>query len=296
MRIAITGTSGLVGYDLWDVLKERHELWGVGRKRPEFVSLSNWRTLDIVNPEATQKTISQINPDLIIHSAAMSNPDECENNPEACYMANALGTRNLALACQRFDTELLFISTDQVFSGQKASPYVENDATGPVNEYGKSKVWAENFVKDLLRRYYIVRTALVFGKLRPTFVDRVARCAVEGESVTAATDIVNSPTYSRDLALAIGHLIETHLYGTLHIANEGHCTRHELATYVAELLGRKTSFIKKGSALDLKLPAKRPGYTPMINFVWHLNEFPKLRTWQEAVESHLAENFEPIKN
>lgn len=296
MRIAITGTSGMVGYDLCQVLGEKHEVWGVGRNRPEYVAQNRWRDLDITDADAAQNIISGINPDLLIHSAALSNPDDCEADPEAGYRANAIGTRNLAISCQRFDTEMMFISTDQVFGGKKDSPYIETDPTDPVNHYGRSKVWAEDFMRTLLRRFYVVRTALVFGARRPSYVDRVARCALENETLTAATDIVNSPTYSRDLAEAIAILIEKHAYGTLHIVNEGHCNRYELASFVAKTLGKKNTFIKKGSGKDLKLKAKRPGYTPLANFVWNLNGFPKIRTWQEALADHLSKNHALIKN
>lgn len=290
MKVAITGTSGLVGKDMWEVLREKqHEVWGLGRRKPDFVPMDHWRTMDVVDPEATGKIVAQVNPDCVIHLAALSNPDDCEKDPVTGYKANALGARNLAIACQRFDTELVYVSTDQVFNGKKGSPYNEMDAPDPVNEYGRSKLWGEQFVQTLLRRFYVVRTALVFGSSRPTFVDRVARCAFSKETLTAAADIVNSPTYSRDLAEAIAYLIGTRLYGVIHVTNEGHCTRLELARFIAESLGRKTAFIKKGDKKKLKLAAPRPGRTPMENFVWNLNGFPKIRHWKDAVLSFLNE-------
>jgi len=289
MKIAITGTSGLVGYDLWQTLKDQHEVWGIGRKKPDFVSLTQWRTLDIIDLETTSQVVSQINPDCVVHLAALSNPDDCEKDPTTAYTANALGTRNLALACQRFDTELLYVSTDQVFNGKKKSPYTELDTPDPVNHYGISKLWGEKFVQTLLRRFYIVRTALVYGKIRSTFVNRVARCVLENDPITAATDIVNSPTNSKDLALALSILIEKHTYGIYHLVNEGYCSRFELSRFIAQSLGKKASMIKKGTQTSLKLPARRPGYCPLENFVWKLNQFPKMRTWQEAIISFLEE-------
>lgn len=289
MKIVITGTSGLVGSDLWEILKLKNEVWGVGRKKPDFVPLTQWRTMDIVDADGTSNIIQHINPDCVVHLAAVSNPDECERDPETGYRANALGTRNLALACQRFDTELLYVSTDQVFNGKKKTPYTEIDSPGPVNHYGRSKLWGEHFVQSLLRRYYIVRTALVFGASRPTFIDRVVKCALSNENVTTALDLVNSPTYSKDLSSAIAFLIEKRIYGTYHIANEGFCTRYELAKFIAENMGRKTGFIRKGTQKNLKLPAIRPGFTPLENFVWNLNGFPRMRPWKEAVISFLEE-------
>jgi dTDP-4-dehydrorhamnose reductase len=282
--VIVTGTSGLVGHDVWPMLEQSgHEVWGIGRKKPEFVPFSRWKTVDIVDRETTVQSVEKINPDCIVHCAALSNPDDCENDPVTAFKANGLGTRNIALACQKFDTELVYVSTDQVFNGKKTTPYVEIDATDPVNTYGKTKVWGENFTKELSRRYYIVRTALVYGSSRPTFVPRVARAAATGEQVIAATDIVNSPTYSLDLAKAISFLITTGAYGTYHVVNEGSCNRYELSKFIAESLGANLTFIKKGDSSKLKLPAKRPGYSPMENFVWNLQGFPKMRPWQEAL-------------
>ncbi|MBI4217629.1 MAG: dTDP-4-dehydrorhamnose reductase [Elusimicrobia bacterium] len=285
----MTGTSGLVGTDLWRQLQEKNEVWAIGRHRPEFVPHSRWRTADIMDQTVTAQTVAQINPDCLIHSAALSNPDDCENDPDLGYRTNALGTRNLAMACQRFDTEILYISTDQVFDGRKSSAYTERDAPNPVNHYGRSKLWGEEFIQTLLRRFYIVRTALVFGHPRPTFVDRVHQAALAQEPLTAATDIVNSPTYSQDLAQAIEILISNHTYGTYHLVNEGFCTRYELASFIAKTLKKKTAFIEKGTKKNLRLKAPRPGYTPLHNFVWNLNGFPRMRSWQEAVGSYLTE-------
>ncbi len=289
MRIVITGTSGLVGSDLWHVLKDQHEVWGIGRKRPEFVPMNQWKTVDIVDFETTSRAITQINPDIVLHLAALSNPDDCEKDPVTAYKANALGTRNLSLACQRFDAELLYVSSDQVFDGKKKTPYTELDKPDPVNTYGLSKLWGEKFVSDHLQKFYIVRTALIFGRLRPTFVNRVVRSIVTDEPVIAATDIVNSPTYSLDLAQAIAFLIEKHVYGVYHIVNEGACNRFELSQFIAQSLGKEATMIKKGTQTSLKLPAKRPGYTPLENFVWNLNEFPRMRPWKEALLSFLED-------
>jgi dTDP-4-dehydrorhamnose reductase len=184
---------------------------------------------------------------------------------------------------------MVYLSTDQVFDGKKKSPYTEIDVPNPLHHYGRSKLWGEHFVQSLLRRFYIVRTALVFGSFRPTFVDRLAKCAASGEAVTAATDIVNSPTYSKDLAQALHHLTQKHVYGLYHLTNEGNTSRYGLAKFIAEALGRKTGFIKKGTLKNLRLKAKRPGTTPLQNFVWNLNGFPRMRSWQEAILSFLEE-------
>ncbi|MBI2119623.1 MAG: dTDP-4-dehydrorhamnose reductase [Elusimicrobia bacterium] len=289
MRIVLTGAGGLVGKDLWSKLESHSELWAVGRKKPDTIPPSRWKSLDIIDPELTIKTIHQINPDCVIHSAALSNPDQCETNPELGYKTNALGTRNIALACQKFDTELLYISSDQIFDGNKKTSYRETDSPNPINKYGCSKLWGEQMVQTLIPRFYIVRTSLVFGTLRPTFIDQVVASALKQEPLIAATDIVNSPTYSKDLADAISFLINKHLYGIYHIANEGFTSRYALSKTIASILKKKSDFIKKGNKNKLKLKAPRPGFTPLENFFWNLSEFPKIAPWEDALIRFLKE-------
>ncbi len=295
MKIVITGCSGLVGSDLWKSLETKHELWGLGRNKPEFIAPEYWRDLDIVDSDLTLRTIENLNPDCLIHSAAISNPDECESHPDLAAQVNGIGTRNLALACQKFDTEMLYISTDQVFDGKKDAPYTEMDRPNPGNVYGRSKLWGEEFVQTLLRRFYIVRTALVYGPRRPTFVDRVIQSSKTREKVTAATDIINTITYSKDLAESILFLIDKHTYGMTHIVNEGCCSRYELAHFIAKFLNANPDFIIQGIRETLALKAKRPGFSPLENFVWKLNQYPKLRSWQEALTNYIESKYTALR-
>ena len=295
MKIVLTGCSGLVGSDLWKRLENQHELFALGRNKPEFIEQNFWREGDIVDTESTIKIIEKLNPDCVIHSAAISNPDECELNPKLAYQVNGLGTRNLVLACQKFDTEMLYISTDQIFDGKKESPYTELDSPNPVNVYGKSKLWGEKYVKTLLRRFYIVRTTLVYGPRRPTFVDRVVQSCKTREPVTAATNIINTLTYSKDFADAMSYLIETHRYGTIHCVNEGACSRYECAHFIAKLLNAEPGFIIKGEKENLSLKATRPGYSPLENFVWNLESYPPLRNWQKALPDFIETKYTALR-
>jgi len=173
MKVLITGINGLLGSELVPCLEENHEVTGVCRN-PATAACAT-RSLDITDRKAVYDAVTRINPDVIIHSAALSNVDECENNPDEAFKINCYGTRNLALACQRFDAALLYVSTDYVFSGRQhpAAGYTEFDATEPLSVYGTSKRDGEWMACHLLNKFYIVRTAWLFGKTRRNFIQSV---------------------------------------------------------------------------------------------------------------------------
>jgi len=286
VKIAIVGTGGLLGPDVWARLEGEHEVWALGRKRPSFIGTDRWRALDLAKDQETYSVLTRLNPDLVIHMAAMSNPDDCERAPEEAFRINALGTRNLAIACQRFDTTLLLVSTNYVFGMNEppAEGYREFDPAAPVNTYGLSKQWAEDFVRSLLNKFFIVRTAGIFGSGRRCFATEILEACAQGTPVRAATDWTGSYTYSADLADAIARLCESHLYGIYHVSNEGSGTRLEFAQAVSSCFKPARGFaIEKVRGEELCQPARRPARVPLNNLHWKLSGFPPLRPWREAV-------------
>jgi len=288
MKVLITGINGLLGSELVPCLEENHEVTGVCRN-PATAACAT-RSLDITDRKAVYDAVTRINPDVIIHSAALSNVDECENNPDEAFKINCYGTRNLALACQRFDAALLYVSTDYVFSGRQhpAAGYTEFDATEPLSVYGTSKRDGEWMACHLLNKFYIVRTAWLFGKTRRNFIQSVNDSLAAGKEINACTDMTGSPTYAKDAAEAISTLIDTGAYGIYHVTNEGFGSRYEIASYIARLKKYPAQLIKKVEQEQLRLPARRPAFSGLNNYAWKLNNLPPLRPWQDAVEQYLS--------
>ena len=289
MKILITGISGLLGSEIARVLSRDHEVLGLCKesRTAEFKTFN----LDITDPEAAYSTISKINPDLVVHSAAYSNVDGCEKDPDKAYKVNALGTRNVCLACQRFDTVLAYISTDYVFSGDKVSKdgFNESDIPDPKSVYARSKFAGEWFVRNLLNKFFIVRTSWLFGPKRDNFVSQVFSAWKENKKVKQAVDMVSAPTYVSDLALGLQKLTGTNLYGLYHLSNSGFASRYEIASFIARLLGCPQENIEKISLKDLNIPAPRPHFSGLNNYAWRLNGFKPLRPWQEAVTEFLSD-------
>ncbi len=292
MKIVLTGAGGLLGHDVSILFEKSHEIIAIDITRPAWIAHERFRACDLTNAALTYATITKDNPDLVVHCAAYNNVDGAESDPDAAFRGNALATRNIALACQRFDTTLISVSTDYVFSGTDALPsgYREYDTCRPISTYGHSKLWAEIFVKDLLSKYFIVRTSWLFGPARNTWVDSVIDAARRDAPIQAVTDMVSAPTYTPDLAAALLRLAESRHYGIYHVTNHGFCSRVELAEEVLRL-HKMTPYrgLRKMTLSELGLPAQRPAFAGLDNLAWRLDGFPLLRPWQEAMQEHFSQ-------
>lgn len=274
MRILITGASGQVGQALVSALKTQHSLISC-----------NHTDLDISIFAATSQII-ELRPELVIHPAAFTNVDACAREPDRALRINALGTQHVALACQALDIPLVHISTNEVFDGQASKPYLEFDRPAPINAYAYSKWAGEVVIQQLLRKFYIVRVAWVFGGER-NFVRTMLKLAAERSELTVVDDEVGNPTYAPDIAYAIAQLIQYPAYGTYHFVNEGYCSRYEFAREIFRQAGRTDINVRPIKLAEYKRDSSPPPYTPLRNFVGATNLGIKLPTWQEALQTFL---------
>jgi dTDP-4-dehydrorhamnose reductase len=274
MRIAITGSRGQLGTELRRVLGGEHEILGVDR--PEY-DVTDLRIID---------HIAEMEPNLVIHTAAMTDVDGCARKPEAAYAVNALGTRNVALGCQKAGAEMLYISTNEVLDGTKDSPYWEFDEPNPINAYGKSKLAGERYVQFLLNRFYIVRTSWLFGKAGNNFVKKILDLADREGKLRVVSDEVASPTYALDLAQAINKLVEGRIYGIYHLANAGGCSRFDYAKMILELAGRGEVSLVPISSEEFTRASKPPRQSCLHNFCGQALGI-SLRPWEEALAAFL---------
>jgi dTDP-4-dehydrorhamnose reductase len=191
----------------------------------------------------------------------------------------------VAVACQRFDTTLMHLSTNYVFGGVEPpeNGYREFDAPTPINTYGLSKQWAEDFVRSLLNKYFIVRTAGLFGAGRHCFAEEIIEACLKGHPVQAA-NWTGSYTHTVDLAEAMARLAESNLYGIYHLVNAGAGSRAEFIRQVSSYLAPSGGFkIVEVGEKGLKRPAQRPGQSTLDTLHWRLSGFEPLRPWKEAV-------------
>ena len=275
MKILITGSNGMLGHDLQEVLSDRHEL-----------VLTTSKTLDITDKQHTIDFICEVKPDIVINSAAYTNVDGCEENQETAYNINGDGVRNLALGCSEIDCPLVHISTDYVFNGENTRPWVEDDEIGPISIYGKSKLKGEEAILEILDKFFIVRTAWLYGINGGNFPKTMLELAKNHSEITVVYDEVGTPTYTPDLAEAISQLIETDYYGIYHITNSGSCSWCEFARYIFEVAGKNVKVIPV-TASEFARPAPRPHYSVLENKRWIENGFEPLRSYKEAIREYI---------
>ena len=243
--------------------------------------------VDLTDLAAIRLSIKSFTPDVIIHAAAMTDVDGAARDPDAAYRINALGTRNVAVSAASVGAALLAISTNEVFDGTQREPYTEFAVTHPINPYAQSKLAAENFVRELTNRFYIVRTAWLYGLGGNNFVKKIiARADADGK-LRVVTDEVSSPTYTEDLVGSIEQLITTEAFGTYHFTNEGACSRYEFAQKILELCGRPHIPIEPITLKDYPRPSTPPPYAPLRNFCGAQIGIT-LRAWPAALADYLA--------
>jgi len=283
MRIFITGCKGQLGRTLYAALAE-HTL--AGCDLPE---------LDITDREAISATIASFAPDVVIHAAAWTDVDGCARDPERAYHINALGTQNIALACAACDAALAHISTNEVFDGEAREPYREWHPPHPINPYARSKAAGEWFVRHLLTRFYIARTAWLYAPGGRNFsnphrivqlADDASTGSAQGSALRVVTDEVSNPTYAPDLADALAALIHTDAYGVYHLTNAGYCSRYDFVREILRLSEREHVPVEPITLDDFQRASTPPSFAPLANTAATALGIT-LRPWQEALEEFL---------
>lgn len=273
MRIVISGHKGQLGTALRQALIGEELL---GLDLPEH---------DITDPASIVDTVVEFQPDVVIHGAAMTDVDGCEKNPQLAYRVNVLGTQNIATACGRTGAAMVHISTNDVFDGTLGRPYYEWDTPSPQSVYARSKAAAEFYVRTLLYRFYIVRTAWLYARGGSNFVTKIIAAADRLGALKVVTDEVSAPTYAPDLAQAIAQLIHTGHYGIYHFTNSGFCSRHDWAYKILELSGRADVPVDPITSGQWQRAAPPPLYAPIVNFTGAALGIT-LRPWEEALEDY----------
>lgn len=275
-KVLVTGARGQLGQDLMILLRERgYDAFGFSREE-----------LDITDMEKVKETFTSIRPDVVLHTAAYTKVDQAEEEMDLAFAVNGWGTRNVAVASEEVGAELVYISTDYVFDGEKGKPYLEYDRTAPLNVYGASKEMGEQMVRDFHSRFFIVRTSWVYGAYGANFVKTMLRLGKEQPAVRVVNDQIGSPTYTVDLAEALLQVIDTEKYGIYHLSNTGQCSWYEFAKAIFEEAGMQVT-VEPIHTEAFPRPAKRPKYSVLDHTAWRLNGFPPMPHWRDGLKRFL---------
>ncbi|HWP92441.1 MAG TPA: dTDP-4-dehydrorhamnose reductase [Thermodesulfobacteriota bacterium] len=280
MRVLITGATGQLGHDLLRLLETTKDYKVIATGRPD---------LDITDYAKVKGFISEARPDIIIHAAAFTSVDQCESQMDLAFKVNALGARNVASVSSHIGAKLVYISTDYVFDGAKEGPYREFDTPNPLNIYGQSKLLGEQFVKEQTSRFFIIRTAWLYGIEGRNFVKTMLELGMKGEELRVVNDQRGTPSCTTDLAREIIQIMTTELYGTYHCTSQGECTWYDFAVEIFRCANLEVK-IRPVSTEDYPRPARRPKNSVLDNYMLRLQGLDTMPDWRDALSLFMREN------
>ena len=304
MKLLITGAAGQLGTELRRQLARGGCSLGTIPEKlnratviATDVGVDGMESLDITDRHEVMAFVRHHQPDVILSCAAFTNVDGCETNRDAAFKVNALGARNLAMAAEEGDAKLIHVSTDYVFSGAENGGIAldETAQPAPISAYGSTKLLGEEYVKSLCSRYFIVRTAWLYGYVGKNFVKTIRGAAKKYGAVEVVNDQLGNPTNAEDLAYHLLKLCVTREYGIYHCTGEGVCSWYDFTCEILRLAGVNAVVTPCSSAeYKAKHPAStnRPAWSALENRMLACTVGNEMRSWQDALKSFF-ENWKP---
>lgn len=292
MRLLITGSTGQLGAQLKKLIQSgKSELGEIDSSYSDIeVKYLSHNDFDITNLNKVTDYVSSFKPYAIINCAAYTNVDKCETDMDAAFKVNSLGPRNLAIAAEKVNAKLLHVSTDYVFNGQGNIPFKEYDLPHPVSAYGKTKLLGEQYVKENCNRYFIVRTAWLYGYYGKNFVYTIMKAGKEKGHLDVVDDQRGNPTNAEDLAYHILKILLTEEYGIYHCTGKGECTWYDFAREIITLSGINCT-VTPTTSDNLARAAERPAFSSLDNMMLRSTVGDEMRDWKEALKCFI-ENLE----
>jgi dTDP-4-dehydrorhamnose reductase len=276
MRILLTGSSGQLGSECKEVLKDDYEIISPNKEE-----------LDITSWDKVIMSIDQLSPDIILNCAAFTNVDECEKEKKLAERINVEGPRNLAQGAARYDKIIVHISSDLIFNGRKRlpQPYFEDDPMSPLSRYGLTKMESEMAVKQNTPHYIIIRAGWIYGVRGDSFLKQILQLAMKKDqkSIYVVNDQIGSPTWSFRLAQQIKVLIDNRKEGVYHATSEGYCSRYEWAKYFLEKM-EITIPVLPCTSEKYPTPAKRPLNSILENRQLKIEGLNIMHNWQKDLD------------
>ena len=284
-KVLVTGANGQLGRALVSEFSDKYEVVGITRK-----------DADITDKIEISRVISSHRPRYVLHTAAFTNVDRCETEPEKAALVNSTGTENVALTCKAVNAKLVYFSTDYVFDGAKSSSYIETDRTNPINIYGRSKLDGESKCLASWADTVIIRIGWIYSKNGSNFLKKIlaaakrktetARAAGEKPCLKVVSDQIGTPTWTKDIAMQIQKLIERNVSGVYHVASGPEVSRFEFAREILTMMLPDVT-IEPCSSSEFETEAKRPLRSSLSCEKLKSENLSVMRPWQESLEEFL---------
>ena len=284
MKIAVIGANGQLGTDVGAAFARRGDT---------VVPLTH-AEIELANLESVTNCLRPIQPDVVVNTAAMHHVEKCEEQPDRAYAVNAIGSRNLAMITRELGAKLVHISTDYVFDGAKAKPYVEEDAALPLNVYGNTKLAGEHYVRTVNPKHFVLRVSAIYGKSPCrakgglNFIELMLKLARERGKVRVVDSEFVSPTATADIAEQVVKVSDSDAYGLYHSTSEGSCSWHEFAREIFAATDTKVTLEIAGpNEFPAKVP--RPSYSVLENAGLKRTGMNVFGPWQEGLYRYLGD-------
>ena len=286
-KILVTGCNGQLGR----AIRMEYENEQIAFINTDVIEAEGIIALDITDIDQVMRLIKSEKPDVIINCAAHTNVDACEKQWDLAYKINAIGPRNLSIAASEVNAKMIHVSTDYVFEGNGQKPYTEFDMPNPVSAYGKTKLEGERFVQQFADRYFILRTAWLYGDGK-NFVKTMLRLAETHDEVSVVCDQLGTPTSAVELAKMIHYLEGTDNYGLFHATCEGDTNWAVFAEEIFKLAGKnvKVNHVTSEQYAQMNpASANRPAYSILDNYMLRLTSEYKMADWKDALQAYMKE-------
>jgi len=278
-KILITGAKGQLGSDILMELE--------GKGYPcTGVDIADF---DLTDEKAVFLNVEKIKPDVIIHCAAYVAVDKAEEDKDTCYNVNVNGTKNIVDVAKKINAELIFFSTDYVLNENGTDILTEEIKTNPINYYGYSKEVSENYIKENLTKYYILRISWIYGANGNNFIKTMIKLSETRDEISVVSDQIGSPTYTKDIAKIMYQFVNSDKYGIYHLTSENFCSWYDFAVLIFSKINIKMK-VNKILSEDYKTLAKRPKNSRLSKDKLANNGFERLPLWEDALDRYLNAN------
>jgi dTDP-4-dehydrorhamnose reductase len=284
MKVAVLGSNGQLGTDVVRAFADNGD---------EVFALTH-ADVEIANRESVSSKLHELQPDIVVNTAAMHHVENCESEPDKAFAINALGARNLALVARDIGSVLMHVSTDYVFDGSKGSPYDEGDPPRPLSVYGNTKLAGEYFVRSIAGKHFVLRTSAIYGKSPCrakgglNFIQLMLKLAKERGEVRVVDSEFVTPTATPELARQMVVLSRCEAYGLYHATAEGGCSWFEFAREILALTNTQVS-LKVAGPNEFPAKVPRPKYSVLENRGLKLLGLNTFRAWQDGLRDYLGQ-------
>lgn len=283
MKVFLTGVSGILGSEIYNQLQSfDNEILAFNSQNINLSSFSD-----------VKSKITDFRPDVVIHCAAMTNVDLCEDDKSAAIKTNIIGSQNMARAADKVCAKIVYISSCGVYGNAKSTPYNELDDTNPLTFHHYTKLEGEKRIKEHNKDFLIIRPGWLFGgtlQHKKNFVEARRKEAEKSAVMNSAIDKIGSPTYTLDLAKQILLLIKQDLGGVFNAVNEGSASRYEYVSEIVKLFKLDT-IVEPVNSNAFPRKANMPDNECLHNMNLELNDVHQMRNWKEALKEYITTTY-----